>query len=163
MIDFCNKLKPAVSKKTLFLTAGLMWSGVGILLGRYVYHWMLPLSAWQISLILLAGGVLGLLINRFGFTVMAKKNIHRITQIKNARVCIFAFQEWHSYPLVLVMVSLGVFLRLYSSLPNTLLAVVYLGIGGGLMLASLQYYQFLKEMPVEEKIHPGKGIEKQIE
>lgn len=129
-----------------------MWSGVGLLLARYAYLWMVSLPAWQFVLILVAGITLGLAIYRFGFSRLAKKNIDRIAQIKNEKVCIFAFQEWTSYPLVLVMISMGLFLRLYSPVPKPLLAVVYLGIGSGLFLSSIHYYQHIKQSKLVGKL-----------
>ena len=41
------------------------------------------------------------------------------------------------------MVALGISLREYSQLPKTFLAVIYIGIGGGLLLGSLRYYDHL--------------------
>jgi len=38
------------------------------------------------------------------------------------------------------MISLGVYLRAYSPFPKPLLAILYLGIGGGLSLAGLLYF-----------------------
>ena len=54
--------------------------------------------------------------------------------------CLFAFQEWHSYPLVLFMIALGIGLRKYSPIPKPLLGIMYLGIGGGIGGASIHYY-----------------------
>jgi hypothetical protein len=69
---------------------------------------------------------------------LARENIERIRGLP-ARACLFAFQEWKSYPLVIFMMVLGLALR-GSPLPRTWLAVLYLAIGGGLGLASLHYY-----------------------
>jgi hypothetical protein len=55
--------------------------------------------------------------------------------------CLFAFQAWHSYPLVIVMIGLGITLRKFTPIPKPLLGILYIGIGGGLGLASLHYYQ----------------------
>lgn len=44
---------------------------------------------------------------------------------------------------MIVMISLGIFLRLYSPIPKPLLAVMYIGIGGSLFLASLHYYKHI--------------------
>lgn len=38
------------------------------------------------------------------------------------------------------MISLGIYLRIYSPFPKPLLAILYLGIGGGLLSASLHYF-----------------------
>ncbi len=93
----------------------------------------------------LAGVLLASAIYYFGFSKLAKKNIQRITDMAGDKICIFAFQEWTSYPLVIVMISLGIFLRMYSPIPKPLLAVMYIGIGGSLFLASLHYYKHIWE------------------
>ena len=56
------------------------------------------------------------------------------------------FSEWKSYPLVLVMIALGIYLRAYSPIPKSLLAVLYLGIGGGLSSSSLRYFIQMTEL-----------------
>lgn len=71
---------------------------------------------------------------------MALKNVRRINAYQRERVCLFAFQRWTSYPLILFMVSLGLYLRIYSPIPKTYLAFLYIGLGGGLFLSSLHYY-----------------------
>jgi hypothetical protein len=74
-----------------------------------------------------------------GFSLLAKKNIQRIQRLPD-KTCVFAFQEWTSYPLIAVMITMGILLR-HSSIPKTLLAPMYIGIGGGLIIASLHYYR----------------------
>ena len=142
-----SKLKPAVRKPWLILSAGLMWSGVGVLLCKYVYEWVTPLSLGQVVLVLFGGLILATMIYRFGFSHLADKNIRRIAAIPGEKACWFAFQEWKSYPLVAVMISMGIYLRVYSPFPEPLLAVMYLGIGGSLFLASLHYYRALRRRP----------------
>lgn len=133
------RLNPALSKKWLLVLAGAMWSGVGILLLHYAFTWLIqPVSA--INLLL---GVLGVLIsilaNRFQFSKLAGKNITRILAL-NHKACIFAFQAWKGYLIIVIMVTGGILLR-NSSIPKPYLAVVYAAIGGALLQASLQYYQ----------------------
>jgi hypothetical protein len=55
-------------------------------------------------------------------------------------VCLFAFQKWSSYPLVLVMVAMGIYLRRYSPIPKPDLAILYLGLGASLFASSFKYY-----------------------
>ncbi len=91
----------------------------------------------------LAGVLLASAIYYFGFSKLAKKNIHRITGMAGDKICIFAFQEWTSYPLIVVMVGLGLSLRNLLPIPKPYLAILYIGIGGGLFLSSLYYYKHL--------------------
>ena len=134
------KLYPAVNKIWLHLLAGVMWSGVGIMLVSLAARWLGLVLFTQEILLILAGLVLALGIYYFGFSKFALKNVNRISAYPKDRVCLFAFQKWTSYPLVLFMISLGIYLRLYSPIPKPYLAILYLGIGGGLFLSSLHYY-----------------------
>jgi hypothetical protein len=79
----------------------------------------------------------------FGFSKLAKKNIQRITDMAGYKICIFAFQEWTSYPLIVVMIGLGLSLRILLPIPKPYLAILYIGIGSGLFLSSLYYYKHL--------------------
>ena len=88
----------------------------------------------------MAGILLAAAICLFGFSKLAHRNIDRIQALESEKVCLFAFQSWTSYPLVAFMVSLGIYLRVYSPFPKPLLAILYIGIGGGLFLSSLSYF-----------------------
>lgn len=140
-MEFLVKCKPAVAKVWLYVFAGLIWSGVGLYLSSLAYGWWQPLTGSDGILLALAGGLLALAIYAFGFSKFADKNICRIQAIHQEKVCLFAFQRWHSYPLVAFMISLGIFLRHYSPIPKPYLAVLYLGIGGSLFLSSFRYYR----------------------
>ena len=134
------RFKPGVGKIWLYLLAGGMWSAVGVILVRLGLSWLIPQRIISAVLLTLAGLVLALPIYRLGFYRFALNNINRIACAASEKVCIFAFQAWTSYPLVVFMISLGVFLRRYSPVPKPFLAVIYIGIGFGLILASLHYH-----------------------
>jgi len=120
-----------------------MWSGVGLMLCNLAYDWLLPVGFPQVLWMTLAGVLLALAIFHFGFSKLAKKNIQRITDMAGDKICIFAFQEWTSYPLIVVMIGLGLSLRILLPIPKPYLAILYIGIGGGLFLSSLYYYKHL--------------------
>jgi hypothetical protein len=143
MRNFLSKLNPAVNKQWLQLIAGVIWSGVGIMLVAFASRWLKNLDWLSLLLITLTGLALAAAIYFFGFSKLARKNINRINAMLKDRICLFAFQRWTSYPLVAFMIFLGIFLRVYSSIPKPLLAVLYLGIGGGLFSSSLLYYRQL--------------------
>ncbi|MBN2556826.1 MAG: hypothetical protein JXA97_12875 [Anaerolineales bacterium] len=126
-------------KVVLHLLAGLMWSGVGIMLGRLAIGW-LWLLPWPGRWPYLLAGLAAAGVIQFFFSRLATKNIARVERL-DEKPCLFAFQAWTSYPLVLFMISLGLFLR-NSPLPKPLLAILYIGIGGGLFLSSLDYYLY---------------------
>ena len=142
-MDLRERLVPAVSKRWLYFVAGVIWSGVGVLLTRLAYGWLLPVETWVALLLALTGVLMAVAIYRFLFAWFADKNIWRVNNLSKDKICIFAFQQWTSYPLVAFMVALGISLRVYSPVPKPFLAVMYIGIGGGLLLGSFRYYAHL--------------------
>jgi hypothetical protein len=140
------KLTPSVRKGGLYLVAGLMWSGVGIYLSSLTIQWFRPVDKRLVAFFVVGGVALAFLIFWFGFSNFALRNIQRIDLIPKKKVCIFAFQQWTSYPLVVFMISLGIFLRKYSPVPKHWLGTMYLGIGGSLFLASYHYYRKILDL-----------------
>ncbi len=138
-----NSLKPGVDKFWLFIVAGFMWSGVGIYLDLLAFGWLRPVNIGLALLLIASGLLLVVVIYLIMFKRFADLNIIRITGLIGDKICIFAFQRWTSYPLVVVMISLGIILRVYSPIPKPFLAVLYLGIGTSLFMASERYYRFL--------------------
>ncbi len=135
-------LKPAVNRKWLIIISGLMWSSVGIFLNILAIGWLKDFSNMQIFITVLLGLVIGWIIARFGFGFVANKNISRILEYpKDA--CIFAFQEWKSYILIVFMMSLGIFLRTTGIMPKSIFAPMYMGIGIALFISSFKYYRNL--------------------
>jgi hypothetical protein len=146
------KLYPGVNKIWLHLFAGVIWSGVGVMLISLAARWLGLVVLYQTILLILAGMALAAGIFYFGFSKYALKNVHRIEAYPNERVCLFAFQKWTSYPLVLFMVFLGIYLRVYFPIPKPLLAILYIGIGGSLFLASLHYFaKVIRLLPADRK------------
>ncbi len=135
-----TKGTPATKKIWLHLTAGIMWSGVGIMLVAFAATWLGLVHSWTVLLLILAGLLLAAGIYFFGFSKLASRNVQRIIDISKERVCLFAFQKWTSYPLVLVMIAMGIYLRLYSPIPKPYLAILYIGLGASLFVSSFQYY-----------------------
>ena len=139
-MEWIKKLKPGLPKNWLLLIAGLMWTGVGIFLISLAWEWIFNSSVNTHWIYWLPGLFLAGLIYYFGFSRLAVKNSHRIQNLSTERPCLFAFQEWHSYPLVLFMIALGITLRNFTPIPKPLLGILYIGIGGGLGSASIHYY-----------------------
>jgi len=140
-----NKYKPGIHKKYLLIISGLMWTGVGIFLSSLTYRWLLSYDNKIIYYSL--GIILAILIHRFGFGFIANQNINRVLKMEKTKICAFAFQPWYSYLIVIFMMSLGMFMR-NSFIPKNYLAILYLGIGGGLFLSSIKYYiSFVKDFP----------------
>ncbi len=143
-------LKPSVSTKWLLTLAGLMWSIVGVILCRISYVWI-EMVHWHLGLPLgLIGIVLALIVYRFGFSNIARKNIDRIC-MSSEKKCIFAFQAWKSYLIIGIMITFGIILR-KSSIPKYYLSTVYATIGGALLLSSFQYYARLWRTVMKKKV-----------
>jgi hypothetical protein len=149
-----NKMNPAVKKPWLYALSGISWSAVGIMLASMTIDWLAPIPRSSAGLRVFLGGLLAYAIFRFGFTRFAQANITRIKNKIQKKLCIFGFQRWTSYPLVMFMISLGIFLRKYSPVPKPLLAILYIGIGGGLFLSSYWYYRTLYNLWREKESIP---------
>jgi hypothetical protein len=144
-----KKLKPGVSKYWLLALAGALWSAAGILLCRRAYGWFASIS-WTGAIPLeLFGVLLALLAYRFNFSRIARKNIERLCRLTE-KTCLFAFQTWRGYLLIILMMVLSGFLR-RSPVPKPILAVLYTAIGGALLLSSLSYYRLLWQWVVWKK------------
>ena len=142
-------LKPAVSKTWLIVLAGLMWSLVGLMLCQLAYHWLVVIRWRWVLLLEMIGIVLALMAYKFCFSMIAQKNIARLSLLTE-KTCIFAFQGWKSYFLILLMITLGIALR-NLPIPRPYLAILYTTIGGALFLSSLQYYGCLWRIFVQRK------------
>jgi hypothetical protein len=134
-------LKPGVSNAWLIFIAGAVWSSVGLMLCRSAYFWLALFQWSRIVPLAVAGIVLALLMNRFCFSGIARKNVARLSLL-TGKTCIFAFQRWQSYLLICLMIMLGIAVKM-SPIPRSYLAVLYTTIGGALLLSSLKYYRCL--------------------
>ena len=144
-----KNIKPAVSKYWLIALAGITWSGVGVMLCRLAYQWLIVIQ-WQWSLPLGSLGIVSAWIAyRYGLSIIAKKNIDRLCLFPD-KSCIFAFQAWKSYLMIIIMVFLGVSVR-RSSLPKQFIAIIYLAMGGALFLSSFHYYHRLWMVKVQKR------------
>jgi len=140
-----SKYDPAVDKRLLIAMSGVIWSAVGIMLCNLAYGWLIiEFTEGQLWFVL-TGICLALTIHHFGFLKLVNRNIERILT-KKGKVCIFGFQPWKSYIIILIMISMGTFLR-QSSLPKPYLSIIYIGFGGAMLLSSFRYYRiFFKKI-----------------
>lgn len=134
------RLRPAVGKRWLTFTAGLTWCGVGILLNSYAVEWFVLAEKQMLPYLLAAGVIVALGFYALIFARFSSANIRRIHAYSNDRICLFAFQRWSSYPLVVFMIGLGIYLRKYSPVPKPYLAPLYFGIGVALIVGGLKYF-----------------------
>lgn len=150
-IDY-DKYKPGVEKKYLLIISGIMWSGVGIFLSSMAIKWIFRNDFDYKIIYFFLGFLLGFLIHRFGFSLVAKKNIQRIILRTKTKVCLFSFQKWSGYAIIIFMMSLGIFMRKTPYISKNLLSILYLGIGSGLFFSSIKYYKsYLFDFKVQKQ------------
>jgi hypothetical protein len=134
---------PSVDRRALVLTAGIVWSVVGLVLVLVAVLWLI--SSHKNVIIFAAVGVIsGAIVYRYGFIKVAKKNLVRVYRQAPGKdkVCMFAFQNARSYAIAAGMMLMGYGLR-HLPVPKVYLAPVYSAIGLGLLLSSLEYYKNL--------------------
>jgi hypothetical protein len=133
--------EPAVSRRTLVLTAASLWSLAGLILILRAAFWLPEAGLWAIGLCVAAIGV-GLLKGWLVFAKIARKNVERIRSLapQKPKICVFAFQAIQSYLIVIAMIALGILLRM-SPIPRLWLAAIYLAIGAALEWSSLVYWK----------------------
>ena len=147
--NFLVSLHPRVSRHWLFLLAGVMWTGVGVMLLVRAGIWLAAMSLqWQTGLAL-ASALIAFLFYRFMFTNTVARNIRRVCGLPDP-VCVFAFNSPKGYVLIVFMITLGVLLR-RSGLDPRLLALVYASMGGALLLASLHFYGQFHRVAVQNR------------
>jgi len=135
-------MKPilAIPRHYLLLVSGVMWSGVGLMLIILATRWLGTLTIQYPGLIVITGVIPGLLVSIYGFARIVKKNIQRIEDL-DSTPSIFAFQAWHSYLLIVVMMSMGIFVRHSGLVPMLLKTPGYYTIGTALSFSSITYYK----------------------
>lgn len=132
---------PAAERKVLILIAGTVWLMVGLMLAVVGIRWMV-LAHRSIIIPALIGTAAGLAFNRWKFSRLSLKNIRRISTDYpgQSRICVFAFQSTEGYVIIAAMMALGYTLR-HLPIDKIYLSPVYLAIGLGLILSSVQYYR----------------------
>jgi hypothetical protein len=80
-----------------------------------------------------------MIVYSYGFSHIARKNIDRIAGQPEV-VCLFAFQAWRSYYLILFMMLLGYTIR-HLPIPKYIDAAIYLTIGSALAFSSSLYFR----------------------
>jgi len=138
-----------MSNNFLLFLAGIVWIFVGIILLFLAFSWLSTASNLNIYLFASAGVILALLTHHFGFLKITDKNSKRIL-LMNEKRGLFAFITWKSYLIIAVMITLGIVLR-HSAIPKQYLAILYIGIGLGLILSSVRYIRiFIREIRREK-------------
>ena len=128
-----------VRRHWLFLIAGGVWTGVGILLMTRSAMWASELPAPTLLAFFAASILAAAAGYRFGFSKIVKMNIERIHSLPG-RVSFFAFTGFRGYAMILLMIVLGIALR-NSSIPKFYLSIPYASMGGVLLTGSVSLYR----------------------
>lgn len=134
-----RKCRPAVARYWLMLLAGLLWTGIGFGLCVTACVWLSEMDWPRNGLGSLLGFGFGGVMYRYAFSPLARRNLERIAS-QPTEVCLFAFQAWKSYGLILGMTAVGMVLR-HLAVQRLMLGVIYAAIGTGLLLGSAIYYE----------------------
>jgi hypothetical protein len=146
-----EKYKPAVNKQYLLILSGAMWMGVGIMLNVFAFTWLRAFKGNHHFVYAGIGIICALVIHHFGFLKIVDKNLGRISRMEG-KPCVFSFMSWKSYLIVMVMVTMGIAFR-HSSLPKQYLSILYIGIGGALILSSIRYFRVLINQLIAQSHH----------
>lgn len=144
-----KRFEPAVDKRLLIIFSGIVWSAIGIILCRFAATWLSGVVLEKLIWFVLTGVIFSLLKSYFGFFKVVDINIARILSKKD-RVCIFAFQAWRSYLIAILMMGVGMALQ-SSPIPKPYLSIVYIGVGGAMILSSLRYYRIFFRLIIDQQ------------
>jgi hypothetical protein len=147
-MNFFEKIKPAVHKRTLLLIAGCAWSMAGgILIGRALAQ--LIRFHHHLLLEIIAGMIFGAGFYLLLFARISKKHINRITLIKIDNPCFFSFFNFRSYILMAIMITAGVTVRKLNVINPEYLYTFYLTRGIPLLVSAYRFfYSYVKNKPI---------------
>ncbi len=135
-------------KKTLIITAGVIWMCVGCGLIIFASRWVIEFEKDYNWVFASLGVLLGIVVYYFGFTKIVDKNLSRISKLHD-HPNVFTFMPIKSYFLIILMISMGHVIR-NSSLPRHYLAVVYICMGLALLISSFRYFKAVRKSRVVE-------------
>lgn len=137
-MDTLQKFKINVSKRTLFLIAGLVWGFAGWRVSSLGYidlfgHAKNPLPFLTISVAVF------FVFYKFIFSKMVKKHRLRIFKKESEKLCVFSFFDKKSYLIMIFMMTFGITLRNAQIVNPTYLGAFYIGLGLALFSAGVMF------------------------
>ena len=138
-MNFFEKYKPGVSKRTLLFVAGVIWSlAGGILITRALS--VLIVSSEHLLIELIIASILGICFYIFLFTKISRKHIKRIELIKIDFPCFFSFFNVKSYILMAIMITGGIILRKTEVIKMEYLNTFFFTMGIPLLLSAGRFF-----------------------
>lgn len=138
-MSILEKFKPSISKRSLLLVAGSVWTMAGgILISRALLElWSIHHYIWTEILI---GITLGTLFYLVLFARISKKHISRITLITIDNPCFFSFFNFRSYIMMAIMITTGILLRKMDIINHEILYTFYLTMGVPLLVSAFRFF-----------------------
>ena len=138
-MNFWQKYKPSVSRRSLLMIAGCVWTiAGGILITRALIQ--LIIMRHYLILELFLGLVFGIAFYLVLFSKISKKHIDRIQLIKVDDPCFFSFFNFRSYFLMIIMITGGITLRKLNVINPDILWTFYLTMGIPLLISAYRFY-----------------------
>ncbi len=125
------RFKPGVPRNVHLALAAILWTAIGIMLMTRGMIWLVGSGRLWLAL---PAVVLGSLKSVLVLDKTAKKSLDRIHRLSDG-TCIGAVYSYKTWILVMMMMAAGITLR-HSSLPSSLLGLLYTTIGWALFLSS---------------------------
>lgn len=143
-MDTIKKLKIDVSKRTLFLIAGLVWGFAGWRVSSLGYIDLFSGNKNPLPFLIISATVF-FVFYKFIFSKMVKKHRARIFEKESEKHCVFSFFDKKSYLIMIFMMTFGITLRNAKIVPPAYLGSFYLGLGLALFSAGIMFlYSVLK-------------------
>ncbi len=139
IINFLEKIKPGVQKRTLLLIAGCTWTIAGVILIFRSLLWLIGANH-HLTMEIGIGIVLGILFYILLFARISKKHITRITLIRIDNPCFFSFFNFRSYLLMAIMISGGITLRLSGLVNPEIIYTFFLCMGIPLLVSAWRFF-----------------------
>jgi len=138
-MNFWNKYKPSVSRRSLLMIAGCVWTlAGGILITRTLVQLIIMRQFLLLELFL--GLVFGIAFYLVLFARISKKHIYRINLIKVEDPCFFSFFNFRSYILMIIMITGGITLRKLNIINPNILWTFYLTMGIPLAISAYRFF-----------------------
>ena len=152
LIPWLETCKPTASSRFQLLLAAATWTVVGMALLVVGGNWILIQANEKALFLMLAGICIGLAKSLLILDRTAKKVVHRI-KLRGENHCLGGFLSLSNWALIAVMAVLGKLLRA-TALPRSLLGLIYIAVGIGLLISSRNIWWVWKShQPQESGTH----------
>ena len=137
-MDRIKNFTPRVSKKILFLIAGLVWGFAGFRVFTLGFGDVVSNHGNFIVAVIFAG-IVFFVFFKFIFSKMFKKHTKRIVNSELEKHCVFSFFDVKSYIIMGFMIFFGITVRNLGIFNPVYLGDFYMGLGAALFMAGVYF------------------------